>query len=477
VLTPAAVFRRRGGFDTRYAPAYFEDSDYSFRLRRMGLKTYYQPRARVVHIEGVSHGRDLASGLKSCQVANRGTFVRAWDAVLSRDHYPNGTHVMRARDRARDRKIVLVIDHLVPRPDRDAGSRTMMAFLRALLAADTVVKFWPHNGCGTPGYTEALQDMGIEVCHGPDHPSLADWLRLNGADIDRVLLSRPEIAEDCLPAIRRHTKAHVAYYGHDLHFMRLRAQAEAADDDGELRAADSMEQRERAVWSLVDTVMYPSSEEAAIVARLERSVHPVVVQPYGFERFAEPRRAPSGQEIVFVAGFGHPPNEAALRWYLAEIHPLVLARVPDATVVVVGSDPSPWVLAAASSSVTVAANVSDAELTERYEAARVAIVPLRCGAGVKLKVVEALREGVPLVTTPVGAQGLPGLERIAPVRKDPVGFAGALCALLLDDTLWERACADQIAYAQARFGERGLSESLLCGLLLTEVAPVALAAE
>ena len=70
----------------------------------------------------------------------------------------------------------------------------------------------------------------------------------------------------------------------------------------------------------------------------------------------------------------------------------------------------------------MSANVSDAELREHYRTARVAVVPLRYGAGVKLKVVEALREGLPLVTTQVGAQGLPGLDQVASVRDDARGF-------------------------------------------------------
>ena len=72
-------------------------------------------------------------------------------------------------------------------------------------------------------------------------------------------------------------------------------------------------------------------------------------------------------------------------------------------------------------------------LRRLYLSARVASVPLRNGASVKLKVVEALREGAPLVTTGVGAQGLPGLARVASITDDPARFAEAACRLLTDD--------------------------------------------
>ena len=81
--------------------------------------------------------------------------------------------------------------------------------------------------------------MGVEVFHGPDHPSLSAWLRENGAAVDRVLLSRPDVAEDCLPTLRAHTKARISYYGHDLHFRRMRQQGEHLRDEAMLRAADT----------------------------------------------------------------------------------------------------------------------------------------------------------------------------------------------------------------------------------------------
>ena len=150
LLVPRAVFASLGGFDPRYAPAYFEDSDLAFRLRAAGYKVLYQPRAVVVHIEGVSHGTETTSGVKSCQVINRDTFVARWANVLAAEQFPPGTEILRARDRVGTRPVVLVIDHRAPEPDRDAGSRTMMAFIEALLQAGAVVKFWVDGGVASP---------------------------------------------------------------------------------------------------------------------------------------------------------------------------------------------------------------------------------------------------------------------------------------------------------------------------------------
>jgi hypothetical protein len=165
-MLPRACWEEMGGFDEAFLPAYCEDSDLAFRLRAAGWKVLYQPEAMVIHHEGVSHGTDTTTGIKAHQVENSRKLFLRWRDTLARDALPNGQLLLRARDRALRRRVTLVIDHYVPQPDRDAGSRTMMAFMQALLDSGRVVKFFPHNEHHSPGYTEALQRLGIEVLSG-----------------------------------------------------------------------------------------------------------------------------------------------------------------------------------------------------------------------------------------------------------------------------------------------------------------------
>jgi GT2 family glycosyltransferase/SAM-dependent methyltransferase/glycosyltransferase involved in cell wall biosynthesis len=464
LMVRTEILRQLGGFDPHFAPAYCEDSDLAFRIRALGLKVLYQPRSEIVHFEGISHGTDTGQGIKAYQVANQAKLVERWAAVLATDHLPNGTHVLRARDHAGARRVVLIIDHYVPQPDRDAGSRTMLAFMRALLRAGMVVKLWPDNGAYSPGYTEALQEQGIEICIAAG--SFDEWIAQNGADIDSVLLSRPHVAEKYIAALREKSRAKLVYYGHDLHFARLMLQAAALAADpavqqATLVEAEDWQRLERSVWQLVDLVLYPSQEEADTVTAMEPAVHVQPMVPYAFESFGQPRAATPGSEILFVAGFAHPPNEDAALWFTTEVLPFIRRQVPSAHLLIVGSNPTDRVRALAGEGVSVHANVSDAELQEFYARARITIVPLRYGAGVKLKVAEALREGVPLVTTPVGAQGCPGLSDIIAVRPDPIGFADAVVRLLVDDAHWAECCARQIAYAREHFSAESMQSALL----------------
>jgi glycosyltransferase involved in cell wall biosynthesis len=466
ILLPLALFRDLGGFDERYVPAYCEDSDLAFQVRAAGREVYYTPFSTVVHHEGVSHGTDTGSGIKAYQVANQAKFLDRWKAELAR-HYPNGQDVLRARDRAWSRPVVLVVDHYVPQPDRDAGSRTMFAFLRRLVEAGCVVKFWPDNLHFDPDYAPALQAMGVEVVHGRRWKRrFDDYMAENGAHVDAVVLSRPHVAPRYLPAIRRHSSARIAYYGHDVHFTRMREQAAVAGGDTRARAIREMERQERELWCAADVVLYPSADEAALARELEPGVDARAITAYAYDRFVADA-TPAGRDgILFVAGFAHPPNVDAAQWLVREIMPLVWREEPRARVALVGANPTGEVLALAGDRVEVTGFVSDAELERRYAFARVAVVPLRFGAGVKSKVVEALQQGLPLVTTSTGAQGLDGLGDVSQVADDPARIAAAVVALLRDDAAWRRASQLGARFAEARFSPAAMGAALLdaCGL-------------
>jgi GT2 family glycosyltransferase len=458
ILVARPLWDELGGFDELFAPAYCEDSDLAFRIRAGGRKVYYCPFSAVVHLEGKSQGTDVTSGIKAYQVANTKKLTERWRETFSREQFPPGVEIMRARDRSRDRKTALVVDHYIPQPDQDAGSRTMLAIIECLRDAGYVVKFWPDNLTYDPDYTGSLQSLGVEVFYGMGL-FFDEWIKQNGDAIALALLSRPAVAMRYLGPLRRYSKATIAYYGHDLHFQRLGMQAQRTGDALLAAEAAAMERTERSVWRQADVVLYPSPEETAVARPV--SARAAAIIPYAYDDFGGCPRPANNREILFVAGFAHPPNVDAAVWLRGEIMPLIWEKAPDATLALVGANPSEAVRALEGDRVEVTGRVSEHGLRARYACARIAMVPLRVGAGVKSKVVEALREGLPLVTTRVGAQGLPGLEHVVGLADDPRGLADAALRLLLDDAAWIEASARQIQYARRHFSRDAFRRSFL----------------
>ena len=449
-----------GYFDEVYCPAYFEDSDLAFKVRAAGKKVYYQPKSIVIHFEGVSNGRDTNAGIKSYQIINQNKFVEKWKTELTENHFQNGQRFFYAHDRSAKQKTILVIDHYIPQPDRDAGSRTIWCFLNTFIKLGLNIKFWPENCLIDADYVDLLQQNGIEVFYGPEYSTQFDkWISTNGCYIDFVFLNRPHISRKFIKPLRKYSKAKLFYYGHDLHFFRMELEGKITGKKKLLAESVKMKKLESRIWQQTDVTYYPSQEEVDIVKKLAPEVDVRLLQVYYFESINNANRKPvKSSEAIFVAGFGHPPNIDAAKWLVREIMPLVWSSNPLVHLTLVGSNPTEEVLSLKNDRVEVTGYVTDQVLNSYYEKARVAVVPLRFGAGVKYKVLEALSMGVPLVTTEVGIQGMPELLQIITVQDDPRKIAEAIIGFIENDDAWSIASNSGYSYVRTNFSMKSMQD-------------------
>ncbi|MDO8862510.1 glycosyltransferase [Haliea sp. E1-2-M8] len=433
LMLPRALWSRLGGFDTRFAPAYYEDTDLCFAVRQAGYKVLYQPQSSVFHYEGVSNGTDPGKGVKRFQARNREIFCAKWQAVLEWEHFANAEHVFLARDRSRARNCILVIDHYVPHYDKDAGSRSTLMYIRLMVNMGFKVVFLGANFFPHQPYTRVLQEMGVEVLVGEYSARYLDrWLHDNARYIHRIFLHRPHVAEQFLPHIyKMRPRPKIVFFGHDLHYLRVEREQELLGEASLKSAAMSWKAREFAVFEKVDVIYYPSSIEVQALHTESPTLNVRAIPLYIFDDIAVPDYDPvQRQDILFVAGFNHPPNVDGLCWFVEEVMPLLASQCPGFHLHVVGSNPTEAVLAMQSAQVTVHGYISDQALAELYRSVGCSVVPLRYGAGVKGKVLEAIQHGVPLVTTSIGAEGIPGAADIMFVADSARSFGDAIVEVL-----------------------------------------------
>jgi glycosyltransferase involved in cell wall biosynthesis len=339
--------------------------------------------------------------------------------------------VSQARDRSRDKRSVLIIDHYVPHYDKDAGSRSTWMYIELMLEMGWRVQFMGANFFPHQPYTEKLQQMGVEVLVGERMArNLNTWLSENLSCVDQIFLHRPHIAEQFLPHLKKIKECPpIAFIGHDLHFLRTLREFEVTGADSLQKEANSWQQRELAVINSVDHTFYFSDVEVAEVNKLAPQADVRTLPLYVLEPVELARTETPTPELLFVAGFNHPPNINAAIWFVETILPSLREEVPGLRLHIAGSNPSKAVLELACNDVTVHGYVSDEKLIALYGRAACAVVPLRFGAGVKGKVLEAIRYGVPLVTTSIGAEGIPDALEVMRVADEPEFFAQAV----LDD--------------------------------------------
>lgn len=443
------IFHAAGGFDTRYAPAYYEDTDLGFAVRALGYRVIYQPASRVVHLEGVTSGTDVGSGAKAYQARNRRIFHEKWERELA--SHPSPKTLPAATNVAKHLRHVLVIDALTPEPDKDSGSLRMVNLIRLLQTEGNHVVFMPANSMHAGGYTLDLQRSGVEAWHAPHLTSIPAWLREHGPRFDVVLLSRHYVAAEFLPLVRRFApRARVVFDTVDLHFLREMRGAELSGDASLRRAAERTRDRELALIQQADTALVVSPLERDMLAtllpdaRVEvlSNLHEVATTGLPFEE---------RHDLVFVGGFRHPPNVDAVRWFGSEVFPLIRARQPGIRFHCIGMAPPAEVLALQSQpGIVVHGHVAD--LDPYMDGARIALAPLRFGAGVKGKVNLSMAHGQPVVATTCAVEGMhlsDGHDVL--VADDAAAFAEAVLRLYGDAALWQRLSDNGLANIARHF--------------------------
>lgn len=432
-ISGASIMIRRdlwnaiGGFDERYVPAYCEDSDLAFEVRKKGYKVMYQPKSVVVHFEGISNGTDTNSGIKSYQVTNNKKFRKKWEKELSY-HFKNGQSVFSARDRSKDKKTILVIDHYVPEYDKDAGSRTTFQYLKLFVRMGFNVKFLGDNFYRSEPYTSTLQQLGIEVLYGNWYrKNYEKLIKDNSYKIDFVYLNRPHISIKYIDFIRSNTKAKIIYYGHDLHYLRELREYEISKNEDILKSSKRWKEIEFDIINKSDVVYYPSQIEIDEIKKYFSNINAKAIPAYIFDDFTEnDRKIEETKDLMFVGGFGHKPNIDGVLWFVKTIFPKVKDKIPNVKFYIIGSNPPNIIKELQSDSIIVKGFVSDEELDDFYKKCRLAVVPLRYGAGVKGKVVEAMYKQIPVITNYIGAEGLKNSAEALLIAKDEIDFVNEI---------------------------------------------------
>lgn len=463
ILLSNRLWKQIGGFDTRFAPAYCEDSDLAFEVRKAGYRVVYQPLSKIIHFEGVSNGTDVeGSGLKRYQVANSKKLKEKWAGEFAKQCENDGNpDPFRARERSMDKKIILVVDHYVPTYDKDAGSKTTFQYLKMFLKKGYVVKFLGDNFMHEEPYTTTLLQMGIEVLYGPEYQvKIWDWLRDHGDDIAVAYLNRPHIASKYVDYILDNTDIKVIYYGHDLHFLRETREYQLTGDVSKREDAEYWKSIELSLMSKAAVSYYPSYIERDAIKEIDPTIHVKDITAYVYETFRDDIEKDFARRegLLFVGGFAHPPNADAVLWFAQEIYPLIRERMEAAGVqppefYVVGSKVTEEIqaLEQPGNGIIIKGFVSEEELEALYAGCKLVVVPLRYGAGVKGKVVEAIYNGAPIVTTSIGAEGIPQVEEVLVVEDRPEAFAGAVVRLYQDDAACRALCESTQQYIRSHF--------------------------
>jgi GT2 family glycosyltransferase/glycosyltransferase involved in cell wall biosynthesis len=458
LMVPKALFESAGGFDSRYAPGYYEDTDLAFKVRQVGYRVLYQPLSEVIHHEGATGGTDISTGAKKHQEINRSTFAEVWSDELAK-RPANGDVTFLQRPRTPSGKNILVIDHHLPMPDRDSGSLRMFQILKILHRLGHRVTFLPDNLADMPSYTCELQKRGIQVVHHPYVKRVRDYLISHGPMFDVVVLSRCDFARKHIADVRLHApQSRIIFDTVDLHYLREQREAQLTQDPDVRRKAQERQ--------LLEDYLIKEADETWVVSPIEQQMlqenwtHKSIqlvsnivdvtgpVTPFALRR-----------DWLFIGGFQHRPNIDAVLFFVEEIYPLVRDRLPDTKFYIIGDKAPPEIVALASDRIIVAG--LQRNVRSFFDSVRLSVAPLRFGAGIKGKINQSMAFGVPVVATSIAVEGmnLADHEHVL-VADEPQDFARALIELYESEELWKRLSQNGISKTQELYSTDAAREKL-----------------
>ncbi len=449
------LFLGLGGFDRRYEPAYYEDTDLAFQVRRQGLQVIVNAHAEVRHHEGATAGTDLGRGVKRFQVVNQEKFRHRWREELRRQppRPRGGAQLPRQGPR------VLVVDWIVPRPDRDSGSLRMTGLLRALRNLGCQVTLAAQDLSCEPGYERPLERIGVEVLRRPWVASLEAWLERHGAGLDHVILSRRDAAAGVIDAVERTCpEARLVFDTCDLHFVREARQAETGASGVEAAELEKNRGVELDLVRRSDVALVVSPEEKRALEELLPGQDVRIVSNI-LERRPTPKGFAQREGVLFIGFFQHPPNPDGVLWFAREVLPELDRLGLRPTFHVVGSDPTEEVQALASERIRIHGYVPDVE--PLFDSCRLSVAPLRFGAGVKGKINQSMALGVPCVTTRIGAEGTfiqDGVDGL--VADEAAEFAAKIAAAYRDEALWAKLREGGLRNVREHFSLEVATEAL-----------------
>ena len=457
LLLKRSFWNELGGFDERYAPAYYEDTDLAFRVREAGKRVFYQPNAVVVHFEGQSSGTDLTQGVKRFQVVNQETFVGRWASILAK-HRVNGQLPNLERDRYVAKRI-LVVDACMLTPDQDSGSLRMFEMLGVLASMNLKVTFFADNLEFREPYVSQIQSLGVEVIYHPVESYVTPLLERIAGDYDVIMLSRATVAVKHVDTVKRVAPgAKLVFDTVDLHFLRQEREAELANNGLQRAAAATMKEQELTIMSKSDMTIVVSSVEQKLLADIVPTVRVGIVSNIhvtmpGPKGFADRHGA------IFIGGFRHPPNIHAITWYVENVLPVLRRKGAGIVTTVIGSNAPPSLQKFASDDFVIAGFIPD--VTPFYNDAKLSISPLRYGAGVKGKVNIAMQYGVPVVATSPSVEGMylrSGKDVLC--ADDAEEFAAAMIRANSDAALWDKLRTNGLANIEQHFSRQTARRAL-----------------
>lgn len=443
IMIEKELFEKLNGFSTIYQPAYYEDADLCIRCKNIGAKVFFQPASLIIHKEN----GNITGRAKSLNEKNHPIFYNEHKNYLRTIITPNLIFHQRG---VRKTKRVLFIDDELPDVLNGAGQPRTKAFLDFLILEDFQVTFFPiYNNIASLENLDFYQQKGVEVFDRSDNPG--KFLYERKGLYDYVVVSRPHNALKVYKTLCwLFPNANFIYDAEALFFSREIEKADFENkplDDSEKKTLKANEIN--LVRKFNKIIMVSEKEKNQILPELpDKEIH-VWELPYK-TRWETPSFI-SRNHLLYMGGLTsqNQPNVDGILFFANRIFPKIRGTIPDLKLNLIGKLKSDQVKLLINENIQSFGSIKNIE--PFFNSAKIFICPQPYGAGISLKLLEAMSYGLPCVASEVATRGLPSGENGVITVSSEKAYIDAIINLYQNEELWEKLKTKNLEYMDRNF--------------------------
>lgn len=329
-------------------------------------------------------------------------------------------------------KKILIVDDSVPQFDRNAGDRTVKMYIDMFIELGYIVTFLPNDFLYTDPYSRILEEEGVAILYGSYYKKYYDkWIEENIDKFDFVFINRPTNALKYINILKHYANTKIFYYGMDIHFIRQYEYYKLTGLKKDYRIYRYFKAMESYVYKKADALLTISQKEQNVFK--EMGYNNVYTFPVYYYKDLETKKHIDKnikrENLLFVGSGLHFPNQDAICWFIEYIFPKIKEQINDISLTIVGNHKKEIIDKYQSNNIIFKSNVSDKDLLKIYNETKIVVIPIRFGAGVKGKTIEALYNEVPIVSTDYGLEGLENITDIVESKNTEEEFANEVIRL------------------------------------------------
>lgn len=431
-------------FDENFCPAYYEDVDLCLRIRQSGFKVGVFGGSYVIHHEGISHGTNLLLGIKAYQSINQGKLVKKWGNKLSKFSLSKNIPLKLVEDNTfllnSNKKIILVIDDKLPNPMSGGGEARMLTILNQLKLRDFCIVFMPVGQHAISEDKNFYSNFGTRVERISKLDSAINEINYyaeNGFET-YCLISRPDTQLRLGNYIKYKLSNNTKFIFDCVDLFHTFPDEKDPKFVEFLHSISSYNY----IWTVNE------KEKIKIQKILPISENKIEVCPMLLDLNPNPIFEET-QDLLLIGSLGHPPNQKMVLNVIHEVLPKFIDLKEKIYLKIVGVGWESWLKKEYPnldlSNIIFKEYVPD--ISTEIRSSRIMIAPLTEGSGIKIKVLDSIRNGIPVIGSKIAWEGICESEEIKQIAVDDLNqYTKEINELYWNKDVWEEAQLKQSNY-------------------------------